>query len=113
MDERLRLIGRLLEGKKMAPLCREISIFRSPVTSFTSATGPVWAHCRIATASRFGTQSVALRGRPQDSEHQERATTLGSAEGPRQSELTVPRDQAPRRLVPHDAWTIQFEISLA
>ncbi len=28
MDERLGLIARLLEGEKMAPVCREFGIFR-------------------------------------------------------------------------------------
>ena len=28
MDERLRLIARLLEGEKMSPLCREFGISR-------------------------------------------------------------------------------------
>jgi putative transposase len=28
MDERLRFIARLLEGEKMAPLCREFGISR-------------------------------------------------------------------------------------
>ena len=29
MDERLRFIARLLEGEKMAPLCREFGISRA------------------------------------------------------------------------------------
>jgi len=32
MDERLRFVARLLEGEKMAPLCREFGISR--VTSY-------------------------------------------------------------------------------
>jgi hypothetical protein len=30
MDERLRFIARLLEGEKMAPVCRELGISRAP-----------------------------------------------------------------------------------
>jgi putative transposase len=36
MDERLRFIARLLEGEKMAPLCREFGISR--VTDYNTMT---------------------------------------------------------------------------
>jgi hypothetical protein len=38
MDERLRFVARLLEGKKMAPLCREFDLFRKPATNSSSVT---------------------------------------------------------------------------
>ena len=34
MDEKLKFIARLLEGEKMAPLCREFGISRRLVTSY-------------------------------------------------------------------------------
>jgi putative transposase len=37
MDERLRFIARLLEGEKMAPLCREFGISR--VTGYNTRPG--------------------------------------------------------------------------
>jgi putative transposase len=38
MDERLRFVARLLEGEKMAVLCREFDISRKTGTRFISAT---------------------------------------------------------------------------
>ena len=39
MDERLRVVARLLEGEKMAPLCAEFSGFRArPATRSTTVT---------------------------------------------------------------------------
>jgi len=38
MDERLRFVARLLDGEKMAVLCREFDISRKPVTRSSRAT---------------------------------------------------------------------------
>ncbi len=39
MDERLRFIARLLEGEKMAPLCREFGISRVGIDKLTCRRG--------------------------------------------------------------------------
>ena len=39
MDERLRFIARLLEGEKMAPLCREFGISRRKINLSTAFAG--------------------------------------------------------------------------
>jgi hypothetical protein len=40
MDERLKFIARLLDGDKMAQLCREFGISRRPVTRSSTHEGP-------------------------------------------------------------------------
>ena len=43
MDERVRFVGRLLDGEKMAALCREFAISRKTVTRSLIATrNTVW-----------------------------------------------------------------------
>jgi len=43
MDERVRFVGRLLDGEKMVALCREFAISRKPVTkSLTATRNTVW-----------------------------------------------------------------------
>ena len=39
MDERLKFVARLLEGEKMAPLCREFGISRKTATRYSIGTG--------------------------------------------------------------------------
>lgn len=51
MDERLKFVARLLEGEKMAVLCREFDISRKPVTRYSPATRTAaWRGSRIAVA---------------------------------------------------------------
>jgi hypothetical protein len=56
MDERLRFVARLLEGEKMAPVCREFGISPgSPATRSSSATGRAASmRCTIAAGPRTG-----------------------------------------------------------
>ena len=40
MDERIRFVARLLEGEKMAPVCRSFGISRKTGHESSSATNP-------------------------------------------------------------------------
>jgi hypothetical protein len=48
MDERLKLVARLLNGEKMAPLCREFGISRvTGYKIFNRYKAAAWMVCRI------------------------------------------------------------------
>jgi hypothetical protein len=56
MDERLRFIARLLEGEKMAPLCREFGISR--VTGYK-----IYNRCHSSTMGR-SIDTIGFVGQP-------------------------------------------------
>ena len=98
MDERLRFVARLLEGEKMAPLCREFGISR--VTGYKifdryKECGLDGLNDRSKAALPPG-QQATVSGRAGDPRHQEGVPVLGRAEDPRQADPRIPDDPATR-----------------
>jgi putative transposase len=52
MDERLRFVARLLEGEKMAPLCREFGISRVTGYKLFETPCPECTQSRLARPAR-------------------------------------------------------------
>lgn len=65
MDERLKFVARLLDGEKMAVLCREFDISRISWTMFgVPAVDGVLRACRRASAISASSETASTRPRP-------------------------------------------------
>ena len=87
MDERVRFVARLLEGEKMAPLCRSFGISRKTgykIFQRYKDMGLEGAH-RPFSATLSASQSAALSSRAAHRVAQEGAAELGRAQDPRKA----------------------------
>ena len=85
MDERLRFVARLLEGEKMAGLCREFDISRKTgYKIFSRYKDAGWrAHGSLQATLSAG-QPAALTDREADRAATPGASELGCSEDPRE-----------------------------
>jgi putative transposase len=96
MDERLRFVARLLEGEKMAELCREFDISRK--TGYKIFTR--YKECGLEGLTDRSRRPYRQANRlpfqleTTDPGAQARASELGRTEGPREVAPSLPRHQA-------------------